>query len=196
MARAEITDVREGTNAAGARFWLMTYHNAGGAPIDRPGVVVRISDATGKVLREEGGDGPRDVLPPGESMPAFVLMADPPSGLPPDARVQVEAVPPQAAVRDAWKIPLKVEGVVTKPQALGGTLVVGRIINPHRGRARFVEVRVVGVDAAGHPVSWAQGLPDIEDLDPGVEAPFQVRAGSFEIEAPARYEAYALGNVR
>lgn len=193
---AAIEDLREGKTAIGGRFWIMTYRNTGTVPIERPGVVVRLTDAGGKVLHEEAGDGPRELLQPGEAMPAFVLMGELPKGVPADARAQVEVTPPVAAARDAWKIALTVEGIVTKEQPLGGTLVIGRVINPHRGAARFVEVRVVGVDAEGHPVSWGQGLPTVADLEPGAEAPFQVRAGSFETEKPARYEAYALANVR
>ncbi len=189
---AAITDLREGTTSLGGRYWLMTYKNTGTAVIDRPSVLVKLTDAAGKPVGEETGQGTRDQLAPGESMPCFVLKNDAPKG----ARAEVVPVPPQVATREPWKQPLQVEGLAHKKQMLGATSVVGEVIHTGKGNARFIEVIVVGVDAAGHPVSWGSGMPMTEALPSGGRSPFQVRMGTFEVEPPVDYQGYALGNVK
>jgi hypothetical protein len=189
---AEIADLREGTTSLGGRYWLMTYKNTGTAVIDRPSVLVKLTDAAGKPVGEETGQGTRDQLAPGESMPCFVLKNDAPKG----ARAEVVPAPPQVATREPWKQALQVEGLAHKKQMLGATSVVGEVIHTGKGNARFIEVIVVGVDAAGHPVSWGSGMPMTEALPSGGRSPFQVRMGTFEVEAPVDYKGFALGNVK
>jgi hypothetical protein len=121
-----------------------------------------------------------------------VLKNDAPKG----ARAEVVPVPPQVATREPWKRALQVEGLAHKKQMLGATSVVGEVVHSGKGNARFIEVIVVGVDAAGHPVSWGSGMPMTESLPPGGRSPFQVRMGTFEVEAPVDYKGFALGNVK
>jgi hypothetical protein len=191
-AQAELVDVRDASTNLGDRYWLMTYRNTGGSTIDRPGVVVKLFDAAGAVVKEETGSGPRDQIEPGGSIPMFVLIHEPPK----HARAEVSVMPPVAATRPSWKVPLQAEGLGHKRQPLGATVVVGELVNPHGASARFIDVVVVGVDDGGRPVSWGSGIPSADTLPAGARAAFQVRMGTFEIEPPTRYQAYAVANVK
>ncbi len=190
-AAATLTDVRDGP-AGESHFWLATYTNSGGEPIREPAVHVRLLDPAGAVLKELSGDVVRVELKPGESAPAFVVGSD----LPAYAKAEVVAAPLVKAEGEPWKLPLTVAGLADKQLALGATIVAGQLTNPHAKRARFVDVHVVGVDKAGHPVAWASGLSAIPDLAPGATAGFQVRFGAFVLEPPDHYVAWAQANLK
>lgn len=190
-AAATLTDVRDGP-AGESHFWLATYTNSGGEPIREPAVHVRLLDAAGAVLTELSGDVVRAELKPGESAPVFVVGSD----LPAYAKAEVVAAPLVKAEGEPWKQPLTVAGLADKQLALGATIVAGQLTNPHPKRARFIDVHVVGVDKAGHPVAWASGLSAIPDLAPGATAGFQVRFGAFVLEPPDHYVAWAQANLK
>lgn len=190
-AKAEVQHVREGNTLVGGRYWLMSYVNTGGASIDKPSILVRLVGADGAVLREEKVWVARERIGPGESMPAMLLVDDPPPG----SRAEITPGPITPSEGDPWKVPLTVEGLAHKALPLGATMVVGEVINPHPHRARFVEVVVVGLDGQGHPVSWGTGLRGGGELEGEARSPFQVRLGAFEVETPVRYEAWAQGNL-
>jgi serine protease Do len=58
---AEIADLREGTTSLGGRYWLMTYKNTGTAVIDRPSVLVKLTDRREFIAKVLGSDKLTDI---------------------------------------------------------------------------------------------------------------------------------------
>jgi hypothetical protein len=187
--KASLARVREGRTSIGGLFWLATYTNSGTVPIADPSAVASLFDATGKRVAEQPGYAVKKLLAPGESTPMLILVANAPKF----AKAVVNLRDPEAPryARDVLTPAVK-EFTVGKGRF--GRSAVGTVRNDQQTALRFIQIVVVGRDAQGDIVSYADGYATAKQLAPGQESGFDISLGTFEIEKPAKWEAFAVAS--
>ena len=185
---AEVRNLGEGTTRTGARIWLLDYVNVGTTPIARPNVTVSMFDAAGQRVGEQNGYARRDELGPGQSVTILVLKTNPPEFV----RNEVQIAAPRPLTGESHEVVLSVIEQQVQRERFGQTLV-GTVRNDSGVLARFAKVIVVGRDATGKPVAFADTFVTNRDLPPGQESGFSVRVGAFVLSEPVSYEVTSVG---
>jgi hypothetical protein len=189
---AKITFTKKGRLSIGGDFWLLTYTNAGKIPISRPAAVVSLFDDAGHRVGEQVGYSPVKLLEAGASVPVLVLVSKPPVY----ARVEIAPQEPRPP-SDYDRTPVSVTVVESIVRASYGSMkeAVGTVRNDTAQPVRFIQVVVIGRNAKGELVSLASGYSTTSNLEPKATSGFKVSIGTFEIEAPARYEIFANSSL-
>lgn len=184
----ELTTVVEGHTSIGGRFYLVDVRNPADVAVGQPAVVASGFDAGGHRILEQPGYSRMGSLAPGESAVVLVLIAEPPAGL---TRVDLAPRPGRGFVQRHRAA----EVVESTERASFGSMheMVGTVRNGSGERLEFIQVVAVGRDAAGKPVSYADGFLTNHTLEPGGSSGFTLSIGTFETARPARWELVAFG---
>ncbi|MBK8265487.1 MAG: hypothetical protein IPK80_29685 [Nannocystis sp.] len=187
--QATLEGTRHGKTSIGGEFWLTTYVNSGEVAIEGPAAVVSMFDETDRRVGEETGYAVASVLAPGDKVPLMVLAAKPPKY----ARVEVAPAPPRPRGYAAAPLPMKVREMSVQAGSFGRSEAVGTVVNEGEAAAAFTKVTVIGRSSSGEMVSYASGFATTTSaIAPGDESGFKISMGTWEVEAPATYEAFAL----
>jgi hypothetical protein len=158
-------------------------------PIDKPKIIAVLKDDSGAEVGTAFGFAD-DVLDAGAKDAAEVLVMNPP----PFATISFEIAP-----RKATYIPPRVEGLKIEPGPVGpgsfgsGFSVKGKVVHGGTVPARFVHVRALAFDAAGTLLGIDDTYADVEVLQPGATARFDMTM--FDLGAtPARWEFSVTGS--
>jgi DNA-directed RNA polymerase subunit RPC12/RpoP len=187
--QATLEGTRHGKTSIGGEFWLTTYVNSGEVAIEGPAAVVSMFDETDRRVGEETGYAVASVLAPGDKVPLMVLAAKPPKY----ARVEVAPAPPRPRGYSAAPLPMKVREMSVQAGSFGRPEAVGTVVNEGDAAAAFTKVTVIGRSSSGEMVSYASGFATTTSaIAPGEESGFKISMGTWEVEEPATYEAFAL----
>lgn len=157
-------------------------------PIDKPKIVAVMKDASGAEVGTAFGFAD-DVLDAGAKDAAEVLVMNPP----PFATISFEIAPRKATYIPTRVVGLKVEPGPVGPGSFGsGFSVNGKVVHGGTVPARFVHVRALAFDAAGTLLGIDDTYADVEVLQPGATARFDMTM--FDLGAtPARWEFTVTG---
>ncbi len=156
------------SGSEGAFYVLGMVKNTSPFAVDKPRVVVTLLGAGATALATREGYAERDLLAPGESSPAKVLIGDPPA----HERLTY-AVSARRALYDPGAVSgLKVLLEGEPKQNFATWEIAGTVIHEGKVPARSIKIELVIRNAAGAMIGVDSAVVDSDKLEPGQSARF------------------------
>ncbi|MCB9665835.1 MAG: hypothetical protein H6732_17125 [Alphaproteobacteria bacterium] len=182
----ELPATREGVDAEGRTFWLVTYRNLDEVPIARPTVVASLYDAQGKLLSSPEGKSLLPELGPSEDTVVLVR-----SDVGEFHHAEVLATTPVVARQEPTLVRVGVDRLeVRKPK--DRAVLEGSLLNLVSQQVRVTRVEAVGRTVHGDPVAFARFDPVELILGPDDREPITLPVGDLLVETPTYWTGYAV----
>jgi hypothetical protein len=152
-------------------FYVLGFvTNTSAFAIDKPKVTAVLHDQSKKEIGTRDGYAEAETLEPNATAPIKLLVSDPP----PFRDLSFEVVAVKASYHTASASGLTLEVLQPPHQVLGSWEVSGKVHNGGGQAARFVNVRALAFDAAGHLVGLDTTYADGQSLAAGADARFRI----------------------